>query len=101
MKKVFISLFFWALFSLPIYSCDKWFTLRKISCILENIVRRVDKNPFDYLDAEIVNIINLFYEEHGLACTSCRDNAEYQSLHLIVYLNRHMKRYKKLIITAL
>lgn len=101
MKNVCMSLMISILLFSSAKPCEKWFTLRKISCIFENIVRRVEKNPYDYLDAEITNTINSFQSEHRLACCSCRYNAEFQSLHLIEYLKRHMKRYKKIVITAM
>ena len=64
-------------------------------------MRRVEKNPFDYLDQEISSTINLFHAEFNQACLSCRYSAERQCMHLIEYLKRHMIRYKKLVITAL
>ncbi len=93
MKKFFISLFFATFFTVT-FPCDQVYVLQKVSCILNHIIRRVEKKPLDFTIIEIENVIVLFESEYKKSCFFCRNHAEFNYLHLVDYLAQHLKRYK-------
>jgi len=96
MKKVFISLFLMLSPLSPVLPCGQGFVIKKVSCILNNIIRRIEKDRFDFSEQEVRNAIDLFHYEYKAACLRCREDAELRYLHLIHILSVHIKNYKNL-----
>jgi len=95
MKKILLLLVFLLSLATSSKSCDKSWDLQKTKCIIDSIVRRLQKTPYDYSEEEIINILGLFKSQHGLACYLCKEKYELMCLGGIDYLIRHMKVYKK------
>ena len=93
MKKVIVLLITLSLYAQS-YPCNRYANLKKAGVILESIARRLQKQPYDYLEQEIKNSVDLFTHEYKNACVFCKLDAERYHFHLIDFLTRHMKIYK-------
>ncbi len=96
MKKVFMSLFLLLSLALPIYSCGQSFVIKKVSHILDNILRRIEKDSLDFTEQEVRNTIDLFHNEYRLACSQCRYQAEMRYFHIVHILSIHLKNFKRI-----
>lgn len=75
-------------------ACDKIYNMIKISHIFDYILRRVEKDPFDFTAKEVRNAIFLFNKEYYEACEKCQMLAERNYISDLDKLIAHLTFYK-------
>lgn len=94
MGKIFISLFLIISIFSQSYPCGQSFILKKVSVIITSIIKRLEKQPLDFSEAEIKNTVSLYHSEYAKTCLYCRVEADRNYFHYVVNIQRHIKIYK-------